>query len=84
MVAILHSSYSLQNLISSPFYLSYFSEGQNFIGLISTADLGRWQLGLTAFRPTVNISHGTTDPKRFSYESSLDFVSIIDMACERK
>ena len=22
----------------------YFSEGQNFIGLISTADLGRWQL----------------------------------------
>ena len=51
------------------FYWSYF-DGRSW--------------ALAAFRPTVNISHGTTDPKRFSLESSLEFVSTMDMECERK
>ena len=48
------------------YFFSYFpfsSKEENFIGPISTPDLGRWQPGLPAFRPTVNISHWTSQPK---------------------
>ena len=48
------------------YFFSYFPfsrKEENFIGPISTPDLGRWQPGLPAFRPTVNISHWTSQPK---------------------